>query len=69
MCGLAPSLGPCPTSWLAASAFRKAEPAATAKLAKRQERAGIAREVLGEQMKKGLEQQKLQRSQNRALGR
>ena len=32
-----------------AAAFRQAEPAATAELAKRQERAGVAREVLGEQ--------------------
>ena len=51
-----------------AAAFRQAEPAATAELAKRQERAGVAREVLGEQRRQEqAREQTLKRT--RGLGR
>ena len=53
-----------------AAAFRQAEPAATAELAKRQERAGVAREVLGEQRRQEVaREQTLKRSRGLGLGR
>ena len=53
-----------------AAAFRQAEPAATAELAKRQERAGVAREVLGEQRRQDVaREQTLKRSRGLGLGR
>jgi Ti-type conjugative transfer relaxase TraA len=53
-----------------AAAFRQAEPAATAELVKRQERAGVAREVLGEQRRQEVaREQTLKRSRGLGLGR
>ena len=53
-----------------AAAFRQAEPAATAELAKRQERASVAREVLGEQRRQEMaREQTLKRSRGLGLGR
>ena len=52
------------------AAFRQAEPAATAELAKRQERASVAREVLGEQRRQEVaREQTLKRSRGLGLGR
>ncbi len=53
-----------------AAAFKQAEPAAVAELAKRQERAGVAREVLGEQRRQEVaREQTLKRSRGLGLGR
>jgi Ti-type conjugative transfer relaxase TraA len=53
-----------------AAAFRQAGPAAVAELAKRQERAGVAREVHGEQRRQELaREQTLKRSRGLGLGR
>ena len=53
-----------------AAAFRQAEPAATAELAKRQERASVAREVLGEQRRQEVaREQTLKRSRGLGLDR
>jgi len=53
-----------------AAAFKQAEPAAVSELAKRQERAGVAREVLGEQRRQEYaRKQILKRGRGLGLGR